>query len=541
MEQNTYTSPVSQPPRPESYAAPLCPKKPLFPLEKRDVAFALCGVVACVLVSVCGLFGGMALGYLLAVLAMLTLFLVYFGEKGKIPLQSAVSGLLALGMSAVFVCTTNGSVRFFAGVLGFLLALLCFDGLVNGKTAGNRQTLGVFHTAASSLDNLDITVKSLFSHENGDKKAVGKVLIGLLCSLPVLAVVLPLLMSSDYAFRGLMTNLFSDAIFTILKIAFGVMLSVPVVAYGFSLRYGRTATLKKSGFAGIESVYIVSFLSVISLCYLLYLYSQLAYFFSAFRGFLPTQEITFAQYARKGFFEMCVIAVINLALVFAALLLSEKKAGKVNGAVKAVTTFIAVFTLVIIATAISKMVLYIDAYGMTVLRLTTSAFMVFLAVVFIGVILRIYIRRVNVIKTALLTAGVVVLLLGVGNVNGICARYNYEAYMSGALDKVDVQAMYELGDEGIPYVALLTYCADETVSTPAKELLAEAYLYDYFEDMQSAGGITAETLRAREKNTGFSRFSFPRQAAYDSLYRYVEQYPAFAEWCWSCSPWLETA
>ncbi len=540
MEQNQYVSPVTQPEEQTPYAASIRFEKALFPLGKGDIAFALCAVAVCVFTCICGLFGGMALGYLLSVVAFLVLFWCYFAKSGRVTPLSVVAALLVLGMGAVFLCTTNGSVRFFAGVLGFLLGLLGFDSLVRGKTIGNRQTLGGFYAAASSLDNLDIAVKSLFSNENGDKKAVGKVLIGLLCSLPVLAVVVPLLMSSDYAFRGLMDNLFSDALSTILKVAFGVMLAVPVTAYGFSLKYRRTATLKESRFTGIESVYLVSFLSVISLCYLLYLFSQLAYFFSAFRGFLPQGDITVSQYARKGFFEMCTIAVINLVLVLGTFLLAKKKEGKVSGAVKAVTTFIAGFTLVIIATAISKMVLYIDSFGMTVLRLTTSAFMVFLTVVFISVVLRIYLRRVNVVKTALFTAGLVVLVLGVGNVEAICARYNYEAYMHCQLETVDVQAMYELGDEGLPYVAKLTYCVDEAVSTPAKECLAEAYLYDYFEDMQTAEGITVEALRAREKNRGFTRFSLPRQAAYDTLYRYVQECPGFDQWCWSCAWWYET-
>lgn len=539
MEQNKCVSPGAQPaiqtPHPEPFYTP----KPLFTLNRKDVAFALCAVAVCVFTCVCGLFGGMALGYLLSVVAGLTLYLVYFSKVDKLTFTAVASGMLALGVGAVFLCTTNGAVRFFAGVIGLLLALVCFDSLVNGKTSGNRQTLGAFFVAASTMDNMGVAVKSVFSNENGDKKTVGKVLVGLLCSLPVVAVVVPLLISSDYAFRGLMTNLFSDTGATLFKTVCGLLLALPAVSYGFSLKYRRTATLKGSSFAGIESVYIVSFLSVISLCYLLYLYSQLAYFFSAFRGILPAEEITVAQYARKGFFEMCVIAVINLALVFGAFLLAKKKAGKVSHAIKAVTTFITVFTLVIIATAISKMVLYINTYGMTVLRLTTSAFMAFLAVVFISVVLRIYIRRINVVKTALFAAGVVVLVLGVGNVNGICARYNYEAYMNCQLKTVDVQAMYELGDEGIPYVARLTYCVDEAVAAPAKERLVDAYLYDYFEGMESAGGITVEALRAREKDKGFAHFSFPRQTAYDTLYRYVEECPGFADWCWFFSPWQE--
>ena len=167
---------------------------------------------------------------------------------------------------------------------------------------------------------------------------------------------------------------------------------------------------------------------------------------------MPNNEITYAEYARKGFFEMCVIAVINLGIVFLSMLLAQKQNGKACHSIKAITTFIAVFTLIIITTAISKMVLYIDAYGMTVLRITTSAFMLFLAIVFIAVILRVYLNKINIVKTALLAAGCVVLILGTMNVNAVCAEYNYKAYNAKKLDSIDIKALYELGDEGIPYI-----------------------------------------------------------------------------------------
>lgn len=513
---------------PEQYAAMMDEAKtPLLPLGRRDTAFAVAAVAACVFASVFGLFGGMALGYTLSVAAMLLLLWIYFAKGGHLSVLTAVSGALALSLGAVFLCTSNGSVRFFAVVVGFLLTLVCCHGIAVGKTAGNRQTVGIFYNAAASMGTIGIGVKSLFSHENGEKKAVGKALVGLLCALPVLMVVLPLLLASDDAFRGMMDSLFSDAVGTILKTVFGIGLVFPLIGYGFSLRHRDAKTLGESKFGGIENVYVISFLSAISLCYLLYLFSQLAYFFSAFRGFLPEGDITVAQYARKGFFEMCAIAVINLVIVFAALLLSKKKNGKVCHGTKALATFIALFTLIIIATAISKMVLYIGSFGMTVLRLTTSAFMVFLAVVFIAVILRIYLRRINIVKTALLTAGVILVVLGVVNVNAVCARYNYDAYRNGTLKEIDVAAMYELGDEGVPYLTRLAADTDPTVAQQALVCLAHDYWYNYFE-FRSDDNFMVKDLKEKQQYAGFSHYNLPRAAAYEALYEFADENPWLA-------------
>lgn len=505
--------------------------KPLFALTKKDIAFAVCAVAVCVFTAIYGIFGGFALGYTVTSFCVLCLFAAYFAKRGTLTVFSVVCGALALANTAVFLCTTNGSVRFFGVLVGFCLALACLDGVVVGRTRGNRETFRLFYRAAATVENIDVTVKSLFSDRNGNKKTIGKVLVGLLCAVPVLIVVIPLLRASDDAFRGMMDKIFENAGNTAFKAVFGVMMSVFAVSYGFSLKNGHTVREKERKFAGIENVYILSFMSAISLCYLFYLFSQLAYFFSAFKGFLPDGEITYAQYARKGFFEMCVIAVINFVLVSAAMLLAKKQEGKICLPIKLLATFVAVFTLVIIATAISKMVLYINEYGMTVRRLTTSAFMVFLAVVFISVILRIYIGKINVVKTALLTAGCVVLLLGVVNVNRICAKYNYESYIAGRHKTVDVEALYNLGDEGIPYIVKLADDKKASVKKMAKQYLAVAYLYDYFDGTEAMESFTIADLQKMETDREASKFSLPRALAYDSLYSYLEEHPKFATQC----------
>ncbi len=521
---------------PPSYSAPPRPPKPLLPLGKGDTAFAVAAVAVCILWSSLGLFGGMALGYLLSVVAVMILMSLYLARGGRPTAFSVVCGVLALGLGAVFLCTSNGSVRFYSTIVSFLLGLCCFHSMTVGSVKGNRQTAGIFYTAAATTGNIGVAIKSLFSNEKGEKRAIGKALLGLACSLPVLVIILPLLISSDDAFRGMMDTLFSDGATLFIKCVFGVGMAFLVVAYGLSLKHRRTAALGESKFAGIEGVYILSFLSVISVIYVMYLFSQLAYFFSAFRGFLPEGDITVAQYARTGFFEMSVIALINLGLVIAAMLLAKKENGKVGHPIKAVCTFISLFTLLIIATALSKMVLYIDSFGMTELRLTTSAFMVFLAVVFVATILRIYLCPINVVKTALLTAGVLLLVLGVGNVNAFCARYNYEAWQSGALEEIDAEALYHLGPEGIPYLVKLAESPDLNASGSAQNYLSYAYELRYFEFEGNHPPRTVPLLKQAEENPAFSYYSIPREEAYRCLYQFYETHPDFIEYYWPSEP-----
>ena len=503
----------------------------LFSITARDNVFSLVTLAAAVFLAVFGIFGGFALGYSIASTFLIILFTAYFAKHGRIRFFALVYGLLALTSNAVYICTTNEQVRFCSVVTGLLLSLFCFNGIINGSTSGNRRTLGIFYSAASAVANIDISVKSLFAGDKSKKKTVGKVLLGLLCAAPVLIIVVPLLISSDDAFRGMMTKIFDNTFTTLLKAAVGLAICPYLISYGLSLRSGKLAKIKESEFKGIEGVYLVSFMSTICACYLLYLFSQLAYFFSAFSGFLPNGEITYAEYARKGFFEMCIIAVINLAVVFGVMILAKKENGKVSHSIKALATFVSLFTMTIIATAVSKMVLYIDTYGMTVLRITTSAFMLFLSIVFISVILRIYISRINIIKTAVISAGCIVLILGIFNVNAVCARYNYESYKSGRLDYIDVEGLYELGHEGIPYIVKLADEEGTDISNDAKKLLARAYLFDYFDNMDDATEFTVDDLRKNQRDNGFEHYSIPQANAYKCLYEYIEKDPSFSEKC----------
>ncbi len=507
---------------------------PTFSLSKRDIVFALCALVASIFTSVFGIFSGFALGYLISSVLLVVLFTLYLIKIKSVRIFPLLCIILSLANSVIFITTTNESVKFFGVLTGFLLAVIGMDNLALGKTVGNRDTLGIFYRAASTMGNIGVSLKSLFSNSNGNKKSIGKIMFGLLCAVPVLIIVVPLLLKSDDAFSGMMSSIFvdfSDGVLTIFKISFGAGLSILAVSYGLSLKFGRFSNAKESSLAGIDNTYIISFLSAISVCYLLYLFSQLAYFFSAFSGFLPNQDIGYSEYARKGFFEMCIIAVINLTLVFLSMLFSKKQDGKVCVGIKVMTTFIAIFTLIIIATAISKMVLYIQEYGMTVLRLTTSAFMLFLAVSFLAVILRIYLNKINIVKTTLVTAGIIVLLLGTVNVNGVCAKYNYEAYKSQKTKNIDVEAMYELGDDGIPYLTKLACSKDREVALEAQEYLAKAYMEDYFTDMKCLEEFDAQTLKEHQKHTGFSYFSVPENEAYNTLYKFIENNPQFDDYC----------
>ena len=129
-------------------------------------------------------------------------------------------------------------------------------------------------------------------------------------------------------------------------------------------------------------------LPLAALCavYLVFIVMQINYLFGAFGGSLP-DGFSYAEYARRGFFELCRIAAINLAILLAVNTISRTPRSE-NRLLRIGNLCIAVLTLLLLTTAAAKMGLYIAEYGLTIKRVLVTVFLVWIAVVFICVIVQ---------------------------------------------------------------------------------------------------------------------------------------------------------
>lgn len=230
------------------------------------------------------------------------------------------------------------------------------------------------------------------SQKAGVRK-LGAILCGFLLAIPVLLVVLPLLSSADNNFSRLLTGFMDNFSENVLSFVLRAVFSLPVTAYLFGLAYGcvhyrktdriRREAVRRTGdrVRMVPDAAVYTALLTISVCYVLFMVLQGQYLFSAFAGIRP-EMYTYSEYARKGFFELCGVAAVNLAVLLAANLFT-KTDREYNRTLRWLNLLISVLTLLLIGTAASKMVLYISAYGLTIRRIQTMVFMGWLAVVFL--------------------------------------------------------------------------------------------------------------------------------------------------------------
>jgi hypothetical protein len=289
--------------------------------------------------------------------------------------------------------------------------------------------------------------------------------VGLFVFLPLLSVVLSLLIEADDAFDALWQAIQQRFLLPdFARYAFEFILGIPVAAYLYGAVFGNAArrrvglldaeTLSR-GVGRLQFVPGMAFyapLAVFNAFYALFFVALGNYFFSAFAGRLP-EAMSYAEYARKGFFELCGVATINLAVIACVYLLMRRGGSERPRALRVLTGLMSAFTVLLIITAMSKMLLYISAYGFTRLRVYTSWFMLLLLIVF-ALLLLWHFRAFNPAKPLILVFVVCFMALTWADTDGLIAKYNIAQYENGRTDTLDVQMLETLSDAAAPHICV---------------------------------------------------------------------------------------
>lgn len=267
--------------------------------------------------------------------------------------------------------------------------------------------------------------------------ALGR-LVGLLLTLLLLPLVLVLLSVADAGFGALIWRGVGWLLPDGLELSFlRLMLAVPVGLYLFALfwaaRRGRAAAgPRRAGRLPLSAALLPG--GSLLAAYLVFLVRQLPYFFSAFSGLLPA-GFTYADYARQGFFELIVVAAINLGLL---LFLRRWVAagGQRPLARRMLAAALCGATLLLLATAARKLLLYIEAYGLSVRRLWAGWAMLLIAAAVLLAALGEWVKLPLTRTLALCLCGWFFLLC-IADPSGAVLRYNYNAWQAGQLQQFD--------------------------------------------------------------------------------------------------------
>lgn len=330
--------------------------------------------------------------------------------------------------------------------------------------------------------------KAAFSGKRNGKTVLS-VLLGVALTIIPTALVASNL-SYDKSFTEIMRNLFDFDFGEVLSHIGSLLLGVAVAMYVFGLYYASTRKVcenaitkdgcrkasEKIRIAPVITV-LVAVLPLLAL-YGIFFFSQWENYVSAFSKTLPS-GFSYAEYAREGFFELCSVSAINLG-VLALIALFMKRENKIENVVlKVISVVFSLCTLVLIATALSKMFLYIEKYGMTPKRIGTTWFMFTLAVVFVLIIIKQFAKNIKLVCASVLVFLLMFSVFCLFGYDKFIADYNVDKYISGDLDTVDVRSLIDLGDPAVPALFRLAEYYDgqngtdikESVLSPADEII----------------------------------------------------------------------
>ena len=256
----------------------------------------------------------------------------------------------------------------------------------------------------------------------GNSKAV-YVLLGILIALLLLCLILPLLASADQTFENLMDRFF-DRIFlqiTVPEQAVQIVLMFcwGVIFFAALLTAVRQKKIREESkdLRNLEPVTAITTLSVIGIVYLIFCLIQISYLFTG--GLTLPSDYTYSGFAREGFFQLLFVSMLNLTIVLFCIELFRK-----SRILQILLTFLCGCTYIMVISSVCRMYLYVDAYGLTRLRILVLAALLVIAVVLGGMICSIYREHFPLFTFSAVAVTAVYLVLSFSHMDALIAEYN---------------------------------------------------------------------------------------------------------------------
>jgi hypothetical protein len=305
----------------------------------------------------------------------------------------------------------------------------------------------------------------------------GPIVRGLVIAVPLVLVFVVLFAAADAVFSRAVSDLFSiDLPLGELPGRIAIAVLVAWFVAGLLVTVGRDAfgsTVEAEGSAveatrwgprlGLTEAIVV--LVVVDLLFAVFVGLQVAYLFGG-RDTLAASGMTYSQYARRGFFELVVVAFLAGGLIAGL----EALVARRSRAYLASAVVLAGFALVVLASATLRLKLYQDAYGWTELRFYVYAAIAWLGLGALATVAVLIAGRTRWLVHALgILFVVVALAVNAVGPQAFVARQNLARVIdpslvpAGGESGLDVSYLIDLGDDAVPVMieALPYVTADE--------------------------------------------------------------------------------
>ncbi len=310
--------------------------------------------------------------------------------------------------------------------------------------------------------NFSIPLKwySLSEEKENKRIIIKRVLLGIIVSIPCVLFLLVMLSSADMIFSNKMKLIFNlifdDLNFEyIVKLIYGILVGLYLFGLLYSL-FDNNSIINKIVNINSEDKMVLHkrvkgdlivfniLLFSILIVYSLFIVIQFKYLFAGAE--LP-YALNYANYARRGFFELLFLSVLNIGLILSTIYLLKDKIyvekSKWAQISKLFMLYLGLLTIVMLISSFYRMMLYDNEYGYTRLRILVYLFLLFEAVGLVVTFKYILKPNFNILMSYVLIGLIYYSSINMIQIDNIIAKRNIDMYFNGQTDTIDIDLFNE--------------------------------------------------------------------------------------------------
>lgn len=185
----------------------------------------------------------------------------------------------------------------------------------------------------------------------------------------------------------------------------------------------------------------------VALAFVVFLVAQASALFGGHDHVLRTTGLTYAEYARNGFGQLCVVTALTVGVLALIRFFAPEANARDRRTKRAVVVALVAMALLVVASALHKLWLYSQAYGYTTTRVSASLVELWLALVLVLVgAAALGWSWWGAARVAAFTASALVLVMPAMNVSARVVELNADRY--AATGRVDVAYLQEQAIDG---------------------------------------------------------------------------------------------
>lgn len=338
--------------------------------------------------------------------------------------------------------------------------------------------------------NFTVPFRWIAEREKSKEKSllIKRIVLGVGISIPCVLFLIGMLSSADMVFQNsfISFNRWVNKLFeffNIFKLIIGTFAGLYLFGHLYSsfnkegenivnmINIHADGSKKPKGDIIVFNILLVSILVI----YSIFIAIQFKYLFSA--GNLP-DGLNYAEYARRGFFELVFLSVLNIGLILlTTYLLRDKIYSEKNKwalCTKMMLIYLCVITGILLVSSYYRMSLYDSAYGFTRLRIMVYMFLIFEAAGLIATLAYILKHNFNILAVYAAVGLAFYLTLNIVKIDEVIAKRNIDMYFVGQTESLDMEYLMTLSEDAAPEIMRLLEKDVELITRNQARIYLEA-------------------------------------------------------------------